>query len=423
MRRRSTTLWVGVAPTVWPSSSASAAEPGELLEDADLARLRYSLHRAAELAARPGRRRRRRALARRARRGARRRARGDRDRRRGARGRRRRRGRAARLGVARRALQRPPRPASTEHDRDLGARASSDGPRRVHTPLAAAAARARRGLRSCSAGRSQGCGRSGSLGIGARSWPACPFRRPCRNDLRPGGVTSWTVKWQRGTTHEPRLRAEAGADVVLPTPTTPFRRRAWRCSSGRSTRSRRLGRCAGRGSEPRERLVAPEQLQALVEPGRDLRPRHGDADRRERLPRLQLQPLAELLQRRLDPLRGERLHLGERRLRPPTGCRCHLRRAAAVRLDRAEEEPREGRELAEAARSSPARAAPPLASAPRPSRFPARAARRGARLRRRPGRAPAGRRRSASRASGSRTWPGSRRPLEREPLDDLVAGS
>jgi hypothetical protein len=41
-------VWLGVAPTV-SELERIAAEPGELLEDAELARLRYALHRAAEL--------------------------------------------------------------------------------------------------------------------------------------------------------------------------------------------------------------------------------------------------------------------------------------------------------------------------------------------------------------------------------------
>src|SRR4030095_16906066 len=58
--------------------------------------------------------------------------------------------------------------------------------------------------------------------------------------------------------------------------------------------------------------AAPEQLRALEEPGRDLRPGHGDANRLKRLTRLQLEPFGEAAQRRLDRFGRERLGLGER---------------------------------------------------------------------------------------------------------------
>ena len=63
--------------------------------------------------------------------------------------------------------------------------------------------------------------------------------------------------------------------------------------------------CSGR--EPGERLVAPEQLEALEQPGRDLRARDREPDRGERLARLQPLRLGERAQRLLDPGRLPRL--------------------------------------------------------------------------------------------------------------------
>ena len=62
----------------------------------------------------------------------------------------------------------------------------------------------------------------------------------------------------------------------------------------------------------RQRLVAPEQLEALEEPGRDLRARDREPDRGERLARLQPLGLGERPQRLLDPGRLPRLDRAER---------------------------------------------------------------------------------------------------------------
>src|ERR1041384_5972488 len=61
-------------------------------------------------------------------------------------------------------------------------------------------------------------------------------------------------------------------------------------SNGHSTLWRGLSRCGGSGStKAPERLLFPEELNALEEPGRDLRSRDGDADRLERLARGELE--------------------------------------------------------------------------------------------------------------------------------------
>src|SRR5215470_6766354 len=95
--------------------------------------------------------------------------------------------------------------------------------------------------------------------------------------------------------------------------------------------------------ETRQRLVAPQQLDALEEPRRHRRARHGDSDRLERLPRLLAEPLRQVSERLLDRLRRERLEIREGLL----GGREHsgVQRCCVVSLPTLEEEPRELREL------------------------------------------------------------------------------
>ena len=141
-------------------------------------------------------------------------------------------------------------------------------------------------------------------------------------------------------------------------------------SSGRSTRSRRLSRCGRRAPEPRERLVPAEQLEALVQPRRDLRAGDGDADRLERLARLQAEPLAELLQRGLDRLGVERLDRA-RAPRPPRRARPASSSAGSGSTSPKRKPAKPGN--SPSARSSPARAARPRAPLLVPVVAPARA--------------------------------------------------
>src|SRR6266705_2489514 len=79
-------------------------------------------------------------------------------------------------------------------------------------------------------------------------------------------------------------------------------------SSGPLIPLRLLGRCAVGGSiEALQRLVFPQQLDALEEARRDLGARDCDADRFERLARRQLKPLREPPKRRFDLRRRERV--------------------------------------------------------------------------------------------------------------------
>src|SRR4051794_23251088 len=116
-------------------------------------------------------------------------------------------------------------------------------------------------------------------------------------------------------------------------------------SSARSTRSRRLSRSGlPAGRKASYGLVAPEQLEALEEPGRDPRAGNGDPDRLKRLPRLQAVLLRKLPEGGLDRIGRPRLDAGKRGGGVP-----QKRRAAVelgrVRADLAEEETGEGREL------------------------------------------------------------------------------
>ena len=214
-------------------------------------------------------------------------------------------------------------------------------------------------------------------------------------------------KRRRSLAARSRPAAAACARASAPEPALPRCARGRR-SSGPSTRSRRLGRCASRAPDPLERGLATEQLEALEQPGRDRRARDGDPDRLERLPRLE----AELVGGARSACSIGSASNGSTSASAPA--RRRASRAPAVeavdRLDRLEQEARRTRGTGRASRSSPARAARPGARAPRPSRSPARA----------------GRRRAASANSSggerpqvdavhpvellrSRTWPGSRR--------------
>ena len=82
-------------------------------------------------------------------------------------------------------------------------------------------------------------------------------------------------------------------------------------SSGPSTRSRPRSRSDSRagasGAQTRERLVAAEQLEALEEPGRDLRAGDREPDRLERVARLLAELVGERAQGLLEPGRLPRL--------------------------------------------------------------------------------------------------------------------
>ncbi len=131
-------------------------------------------------------------------------------------------------------------------------------------------------------------------------------------------------------------------EIRVPTPSASYRRRAWLEFQRALDPLAPLKPLAR--PKPRERLVAAEQLQAFVEAGRDLRAGHGDADRLERLPRLQTEAVAELLQRGLDLLGGERLDSAERLGRGGEDVRVEQRR---VGLDVVEEEACKVGELAQ----------------------------------------------------------------------------
>src|SRR5205823_10363570 len=64
--------------------------------------------------------------------------------------------------------------------------------------------------------------------------------------------------------------------------------------------------------EPRQRLVAAEDLDRLEEAGADLRAGDGDADRLEGVARLEAEAVRERTQGRLDVLGVERLGLAQR---------------------------------------------------------------------------------------------------------------
>src|SRR5262245_64857660 len=98
--------------------------------------------------------------------------------------------------------------------------------------------------------------------------------------------------------------------------------------------------------EASQRLVASEQLQALVQPGRDARAGCGDANRPVHDPRLLPQLVAEPLERGLD--RSRRPGIG-RRQDSLGALEDRTVQERRVRLDVVEEEPREARELLEQA--------------------------------------------------------------------------
>ena len=156
-----------------------------------------------------------------------------------------------------------------------------------------------------------------------------------------------------------------------------FRRRAWRVfqrALDPLAPPKAAAYEATRG-EPRERRLAAEQLDALEEAGRDLRPRHGDRGSagmpcRGFSPR----PSARRTKRRLDRLGSERLELRER-VACGRAASAPRRRARRGRLRR----PRRG-SRAKAGNSSrraifSCTSGAACARAPRPSRSPARRAR------------------------------------------------
>src|SRR5207342_1899666 len=78
---------------------------------------------------------------------------------------------------------------------------------------------------------------------------------------------------------------------------------------GLSAGARPAGRAAPAPGQARERLVLPEQLEALEEARRHGRAGEGEADRLKRLAGLQAEPVGQVAKRRLDLSRLERLHL------------------------------------------------------------------------------------------------------------------
>ena len=184
-----------------------------------------------------------------------------------------------------------------------------------------------------------------------------------------------------------------------------------RRARARRPRARASRRSRGRLRSPPARrasdVVLAEELEALVQAGRDARAGHGDADRQVHRPRLLAEVVAELLQRDLDLRRRPRLD--RRRAPPPPRRGSRASSSAGSGSTSWNRKPGEARELAEP---------PDLLLHDRRGRAHAllgpvdallAQVADEARPRTRPARARAGRRRSSSRASRSRRSPGSSR--------------
>ncbi len=175
-----------------------------------------------------------------------------------------------------------------------------------------------------------------------------PFGRPLGIDVDPLRVVGRRRERVDALLRdvEPRRRAELASDEVA-----------------RSRSRRRLHS----GPKPRERRVATEQLEALVEARRDARAGHGDADRQVDGARLLAELVAELLQRALDRVGRPRIDPVERLGRRAQD---RARRGAPGPARRRGTGTRRSPGTRRSGRSSPARSARRRERAPRASRCP-----------------------------------------------------
>ena len=218
-----------------------------------------------------------------------------------------------------------------------------------------------------------------------------------------------SATWARdGPRAQPVRRGDEASTRALPAPTPQFRRRAWRTFQRAldplarprplPTRAAALSR-ASVFSRPSSSMLSNS-------PGETFEPGDRDADRLERLPRLQPEPLEHAAQRRLDRLRRRTARRPRARSRAPRARRSAVEPSPGRRRRRRRGSRRSpGNSPSRAIFSCTSGAAcahelrvPVVALLAEPERR--------ARARTRPAAARAGRRRSSSRASRSRTCAG-----------------